>query len=227
MIIDIKNLLSGKLTTDDILINDMNTYPLYLKKLVASKEFYEGDFVKYFYKSTNYNVIGVHFTRLFDYEIEDIKINGLHSDNTEAYRRKINRMPKEFESYKNDFFKHISNLKNKRSNGKIYFDVGKIEITEDNIDLLKFWGGETLYSFYTNPYSIRQDFELLKKMLKEHTYPCMVALSMQAFRFFNEFYDNLSILNGIKSNRVKNYENEHCTNKNNVKVIDVIPINID
>ncbi len=115
----------------------------------------------------------------------------------------------------------------RHSNGKIYFDIGKIEITDDNIDLLKYWGGETLYSYYTNPYDIREEFEVLKNKLLEHTYPCIVVLSTQAYKFFNEFYDNLSILNGIKSNRIMNYENEHCTNKVNIKVVNVISINID
>ena len=73
------------------------------------------------------------------------------------------RMPVEFESYKNDLLNYVSNQKNKRSNGNIYYDIGKIEITDDNIDLLKYWGGETLYSYYTNPFDIREEFELLKK----------------------------------------------------------------
>ncbi len=122
--------------------------------------------------------------------------------------------------------KNVSNQKNKRSNGKIYFDIGKIEINDDNIDLLKYWGGETLYSYYTNPYDIREEFELLKKKFLEYTYPCMVILSMQAYKFFNEFYNNLSILSEIKSNKIVNYGNEHYTNKINIKVVNVTPINI-
>lgn len=227
MIIDIRNLLDSKLTATHILINDISTYPKDLQNLMQRKEFCGYDFKKYFNENTHYNVIGVHFTRLFDYEIEDIKINGLHSDCTIDYKRKISCMPKDFASYKNDLLNYVSNQKNKRSNGKIYFDIGKIEITDDNIDLLKYWGGETLYSYYTNPYDIREEFEVLKNKLLEHTYPCIVVLSTQAYKFFNEFYDNLSILNGIKSNRIVNYENEHCTNKVNIKVVNVIPINID
>ena len=226
MIIDIRNLLSNKLTVNDILINDISTYPKDLQKLMQSKEFCEKDFVKYFNNKSNYNVIGVHFTRLFDYEIDDILFNGLHSDDTEDYRIKIKRMPIEFESYKNDLLNYVSNQKNKRSNGKIYFDIGKIEINDDNIDLLKYWGGETLYSYYTNPYDIREEFELLKKKFLEYTYPCMVILSMQAYKFFNEFYNNLSILSEIKSNKIVNYGNEHYTNKINIKVVNVTPINI-
>lgn len=171
-------------------------------------------------------MIGVHFTRLFDYEIDDILFNGLHSDDTEDYKIKIKCMPIEFEIYKNDLLNYVSNQKNKRSNGKIYFDIGKIEINDDNIDLLKYWGGETLYSYYTNPYDFREKFELLKKKLLEYTYPCIVILSMQAYRFFNEFYNNLSILSGTKSYNIVNYENEHCTNKINIKVVNIIPINI-
>ncbi len=83
MIIDIRNLLNSKLTATDILINDISTYPKDLQKIIQRKEFCEEDFVKYFYNKFNYNVIGVHFTRLFDYEIDDILFNGLHSDDTE------------------------------------------------------------------------------------------------------------------------------------------------
>lgn len=226
MIIDMGNRLDCKLTTTDILINDISTYPEALQRQIQREEFCEKDFRNCFNENTYYNVIGVHYTRLFDYEIEDIKINGLHSDDAEDYKIKIKSMPVEFESYKNDLLNYVSNQKNKRSNGKIYFDIGKTEINDDNIDLLKYWGGETLYSYYTNPYDNREEFELLKKKLLEYTYPCMVVLSMQASKFFNEFYDTLSILNGIKSNRIVNYENEHCTNKFNIKVVNVISINI-
>lgn len=224
MVIDFKILLGNKITTNDIIINEKNTYPKSLIRQMACEDFQEYDLVEFFRNQVHFNIIGVHFTRLFDYEIKDVKNYGLHSDDTVDYERKINRMPKEFQCYKHDLIKYISNQRNKRSNGRIYFDIGRIEITIDNSVFLENWGGETLYSYYTNPENNRQDLENLKGKLKKNTCPCMVIIRMCANQFFDEYPDNKSIVNYCKSNNIMNYEGEHCSDGKFIKVVDVIPL---
>lgn len=214
---DLNKIISDLRESNSILLNDIKSYPAEIINIIKNSQFDDRLLL-------NFNIIGVHFTRLFDYEVEDIKIHGLHSDDTADYKSKINRMPKEFNKFKLDLIKYVSAPKNKRSDGNIHFDVGKIEITEDNIIFLKCWGGETLYSIFESSTFNKQDSEQLQIMLAKNTSPYMVVVCMQAFQFFAEYADNKSIKNCIESNTIKNYEGEHFTDKSNIRVIDVIPI---
>ncbi len=223
MIIDIRNLLNGKLTATDILINDISTYPKDLQKIIQRKEFCGEDFLNYFYKYTNYSVIGVHFTRLFDYEIKDIISNGLHSDTTSDYERKIKRMPVEFDCYKNELIEYVSYPYNKRSDGNIYFDVGKIEIADKNNIFLKNWGGETLYCFYDTFERTEQGLQLAS-ILRKFTIPCLVIVKVNAYQFFDKFLDIYGLIENIKNNTLTDYSNEFNILADEVSVISVIPV---
>ena len=223
MDIDVKKLLSSKLTPNDILINEFNTYPENLKKQMRCKEFCEDDFKNYFYEKTHYNVVGVHFTRLFDYEISNIKTYGLHSDDSTDYYSKIQRLPSEFDDYKRELIAFVEAPFHKRSHGKIYFDVGKIDIYFGNSVFLKNWGGETLYCYYDSLKYKDKDL-LLANRLRKQTIPCVVIVKVNAYQFFAEFKNNEGLIESIQNNDLLNYKNEVSIDKDEVSVIDVIPV---
>lgn len=220
----INNYIKNKISTIDIIINDLSTYPKDLIREIMVKDFKIVDFKNYF-RNSYYNVVGVHFTRLFDYEISNININGLHSDDTSDYKAKINLMPKKYDEYKNDLLNYISKQENKRSKGAVYFDVGNVCITDDNRIFLENWGGETLYSYYDNPYCENEDIKKLKWMLKADTCPCAVVLRVKANQFFEYFPDTETLIDCIKKGCISEYVNEHLMDKNSVNVLNIIPIN--
>lgn len=221
MYIDIRNLLNSSLTDNDIVINELSTYPKNLIQQMLYSGFCADDFKNYFYENTNYNVIGVHFTRLFNCEIDEIKENGLHSDGSADYALKIQRLPKEFDEEKSKLLDFV--VSNKRSHGKIYFDIGKIKLWQGNTIFLKNWGGETLYCYYDSLVFSKKDLMLASKF-RQRTIPCIVIVKVNAYQFFAHFWENESLINYIQNGQLKEFWHEFSIEQNEVSVIDVIPV---
>ena len=221
MYIDVRKLLNNSLTDNDIIINELSTYPKKLIEQMRYEDFCDDDFKNYFYDNTNYNVIGVHFTRLFKHEIDDIKVNGLHSDESADYAKKIQRLPAELDEEKPKILDFV--ISNKRSHGKIHFDIGKIELWQGNTIFLKNWGGETLYCYYDSLDYSKKDLILASK-LRKLTIPCIVIVKVNAYQFFAHFRDNEGLIDHIHETKLREYGNEFCIEQNEVEVIDVIPI---
>ena len=76
MYIDLSNFPKKLFYNEDIIINDIRTYPLELVDFLVSKAYNEDDLPNYFYENRQYNVLGVHFTRLTNDEIQDITQTG-------------------------------------------------------------------------------------------------------------------------------------------------------
>lgn len=224
MVIDIKKILKNSLTTNDILINEISTYPKNIINQIMSEGYSEDIFKNYFYENTNFNVIGVHFTRLFNYEIDDIKANGLHSDGSADYNLKIQRLPSEFDNYKPKLIAHIENPLNKRSDGYVYFDVGRIELYYGNSVFLKHWGGETLYTYYDKLVNTDKELIQLGNRLRKLTIPCIVIVKVNAYKFFVEFKDEEDLVEYIQENQLSGYKNELWIDKDEVEVFDIIPV---
>jgi hypothetical protein len=223
MEIDVKKLIGNLLTENEIIINDLSTYPKEITDKIETKVLCEDDLQNFFYKS-KYNVVGVHLTRLFNYEIDDIKINGLNSDSDISYRKKILNMPSEFDKYKNELIKFVCNQNNKRSNGYIYFDVGKIQIDICNEIFLKNWGGETLYCYYDHLRGMSKYEKQLAAELRKKTIPCAIIIKANAYTFFTSFLKNEDLLENMLSGNIQDYRNECCVEQSYVKVIDVVPV---
>lgn len=221
MEIDIKKILKNSLTPNDILINETDTYPKNLINQIMSEGLSEDLFKNYFYENTHFNILGVHFTRLFDYEIDDIKNNGLHSDGSEDYALKIQRLPSELDSYKSKLLEFAE--LNKRSHGKVYFDIGKINLYYGNTIFLKNWGGETLYCYYDSLNYAKKDLNLASK-LRKLTIPCIIIVKVNAYQFFADFLNIDGLIEHFQNNQLIDYNNEFCIDKDEIEVIDVIPV---
>ena len=219
-VINIKKLIKNKMTAQDILINELDTYPQTLIKQMARKDFCADDFLNYFYKHNIFNIIGVHYTRLFDYEIEDILANGLHSDESADYALKIQRMPKEFDNYKPALLKYTEH--NKRSDGNVYFDIGRIELSLNNSSLLRNWGGETLYCYYDS-LNCANNAATLADRLRHLTHPCLVLLKINAYHFFSRYMDyDAGLIDYIHNGQIQEYADEFRIEPSEVEVIDVV-----
>ncbi len=222
MVVGLKNLQRTVLTSNDIVINDITTYP---KELL--KDIFCGGtgatLKKFFGSETSYSVIGVHFTRLFDKEICDIRKHGLRSDDFEDYSRKIQQLPKEFDDYKSKLISYVNNPCNRQSDGKIYFDIGKIEINGDNAVFLENWGGETLYNYYC-PFNQNNELRRLGDMLRHNSTPCIVIIRINAQKFFSEYINNDILVDCIRNEKLLFYRDEFCINKDDVQVVDVMPL---
>ena len=222
MVVDLKNLQRTVLTSNDIVINDITTYPKELLKDIFCGG--TGTTLKRFFgRQTTYSIIGDHFTRLFDSEISDIKKHGLHSDGVEDYIKKIQQLPKEFDGYKSKLISYVNNPRNKRSGGRIYFDIGNIEINEDNDVFLENWGGETLYSYYC-PFNEDDELRQLGNMLRHNSTPCIVIIRINAQKFFSEYINNDILVDCIRNEELFFYRDEFCINKDDVQVVDVMPL---
>ena len=83
-------------------------------------------------------------------------------------------MPSEFDEYKPKLLEFVEEPLNKRSDGNIYFDIGKIKIYYGNRVFLKHWGGETLYCYYDKLHNTDENLIQLGNKLRKLTIPCIV-----------------------------------------------------
>ena len=223
MYIDLSNFPKNLFCNEDIIINDIKTYPQKLVDFLVSKKYNEDDLQNFFYENRNYNVLGVHFTRLTNYEIQDIIQNGLRSDNSFDYERKIQNLPKEFDQYKSSLKQFAAT--NRRSENNIYFDVGKIELKHGITVFLKNWGGETIYCYYDNQFHNKpSDLINLGNRLRRCSTPCIVIVRVDAYDFFVHFSENKGLTQSMKTNCLMNYSHEIWLDKTLVNVVAVYPI---
>ena len=202
--------------------NDIRTYPKELIEEISIKDFDEDDFPNYFYENS-YNVVGVHFTRLMEWEIRDIEQRGLHSDNFADYSKKIDQLPTEFDEFKFQLKQFVKS--NKRSHNMIYFDIGRVNLYHGNTVFLRNWGGESLYCFYDNQFRDKTAEKVaLGQSLRKISIPCIVIVRVNAYDFFINYYDIQGLTESIKTGQVKNYSNEARINRENVSVVGVVPI---
>lgn len=223
MYIDLSKFPTNFFSKRDIILNDICTYPKELLNELIKKEFDEDDFPNYFYINSAYSVVGVHFTRLMDWEIRDIEQTGLQSDNFIDYSKKIDRLPTEFDEFKFQLKQFVK--ANRRSHNQIYFDVGRVNLYYGNAIFLKNWGGETLYCYYDNQFRNKtaEKVELGRKLRNIST-PCVVIVRTNAYEFFINYCDIQGLTESIKTNQIQNYSNEARIDKEKVSVVGVIPI---
>ena len=223
MYIDLSKFPKNLFCDEDIIINNIRAYPYELVDFLVSKEYNEDDLQNYFFDHTKYNVLGVHFTRLTNDEIQDIIRNGLRSDSSFDYERKIQNLSKEFDQYKSSLIQFAA--KNRRSENNIYFDVGKIELKHDNTVFLKNWGGETIYCYYDDQFHNKpSNLVNLGNRVRRCSTPCIVIVRANAYEFFVHFSDNEGLTQSMKTNCLMNYSHEIWIDKTLVNVVAVYPI---
>lgn len=224
MYIDLSIFPQNLFRSGDIIINDLRTYPHGLVDILTSQEYSDKALKNYFNTNPNYSILGVHFTRLMNDEIKDIVKNGFHGDSSSDYKRKIQNIPKEFERYKPSLRKFVA--QNRRSEGKVYFNVGRIELYSGNTVFLKNWGGETLYCYYDNQCNTNSLDHLvsLGNGLRRCSIPCIVIVRVNADIFFMEFFDRKGLIECMKRNQLSHYSNESMIDRQNVNVVAVFPI---
>lgn len=192
-----------KIREKDIVINIRETYPNYLLKMKSQQEYDENKFYEYIYQK-KYSFILFHRTRLTDFEIKDIKINGMALGGKEILVKKIKNLPENYEDIKIELLDYVKKLRQTRADEAIYSYFGNLNLAND-IDndqvFWNYWGGESIYSYYTYESTSRK--EAIKKRLQCLSKPCVVMLRYPAdieasleqkrlyYRFMDEYISNI------------------------------------
>lgn len=218
------------ITNNDIIPNDISTYPQEIVLMIQNAGTFEGDLFKFF-ESNNYNIICWHATRLTEKEIKDIEENGMNTDDhADFFEQKIKDLPNQINiDIKRELLNHIENIKETQSEGRIYASYGVFDLENDyrgDKIFLKNWGGETIYNYYDNPYKKNQEhLNYIKEELRKVSYPCIVCLriSIQKLLQINPCFF-VDFCNQIKNSDLQLFSGNLCTEKNNFEVVNVLKV---
>ena len=170
----------SKLKDKDIVINIEQTYPSHLLHIKEQQKYDANEFYEYIYQN-KHSYILLHRTRLTDFEINDIKTNGMSLGGKDVLIRKIKNLPACCDDIKPELLSHICDLRQTQADGAIYSYFGNLNLANDTENDKVFWdcwGGESIYNYYTNESTPQK--ENIRKRLQCQSKPCVVILRYPA-----------------------------------------------
>ena len=174
----------------DLVVNIKDTYPKLLLDMKKNKVDCEHVFYTYL-QTNNVHLIAYHCTRLTDYEINEIKTNGLNYGGKDLLYKKIENLPESCNDIKDDLLRHVKGLSHTQADQSIYVSFGNLDLDNKIASYETFtehWGGESIYNFYDNPNSSHnQHLQYIKNKLHDISTPCIIIL-----RCPTNVYDALS-----------------------------------
>jgi len=163
----------------DLVANIKDTYPKLLLDMKKNKVDCEHVFYTYL-QTNNVHLIAYHCTRLTDYEINEIKTNGLNYGGKDLLYKKIENLPESCNDIKDDLLKHVKGLRHTQADQSIYVSFGNLDLDNKIASYEPFtehWGGESIYNFYDNPNSSHnQHLQYIKNKLHDISTPCIIIL---------------------------------------------------
>lgn len=193
----------NKLKDKDIVINIQETYPDYLIDIKNQKEYNEDKFYEYIYQN-KHSYILLHRTRLTDFEIKDVKTNGMLLGGKDVLIKKINNLPACCDDIKPELFSHVYNLHETRADEAIYSYFGNLNLANDDENdkvFWDYWGGESIYTYYTDESTPQK--KTIRERLQCQSKPCVIILRYPAdieayleqknlyYRFMNDNISNI------------------------------------
>ena len=212
---------------NDIIPNDINTYPKHVIKIINESENFQKDLLEFFLFK-NYNLICWHATRLTKLEMMDIKMNSIDTDDEQGFfERKINNLPAEIsDDIKLSLLQHIRSIEHTQSEGKVYASYGifdlKNDLREDKI-FLKNWGGETIYNFYDKGFKNDSRSNHIGRELSKISFPCIVCLRISFSNLIENtcyFFDDFCYK--LKNYNIKEISGSLCYDKKGFEVVDIL-----
>ena len=174
----------------DLVVNIKDTYPKCLLDMKKNKAYHEHVFYTYL-QTNNVHLIAYHCTRLTDYEINEIKTNGLNYGGKDLLYKKIENLPESCNDIKDDLLRHVKGLSHTQADQSIYVSFGNLDLDNKIASYETFtehWGGESIYNIYDNPNSSHnQHLQYIKNKLHDISTPCIIIL-----RCPTNVYDALS-----------------------------------
>lgn len=163
----------------DLVVNIKDTYPKLLLDMKKNKVDCEHVFYTYL-QTNNVHLIAYHCTRLTDYEINEIKTNGLNYGGKDLLYKKIENLPESCNDIKDDLLRHVKGLSHTQADQSIYVSFGNLDLDNKIASYETFtehWGGESIYNFYDNPNSSHnQHLQYIKNKLHDISTPCIIIL---------------------------------------------------
>ncbi len=164
----------------DLVVNIKDTYPKCLLDMKKNKAYHEHVFYTYL-QTNNVHLIAYHCTRLTDFEINEIKTNGLNYGGKDLLYKKIENLPESCNDIKDDLLKHVKGLRHTQADQSIYVSFGNLDLDNKIASYETFtenWGGESIYNFYDNPHSRHDQSHLryIKNKLHDVSTPCIIIL---------------------------------------------------
>jgi len=178
-----KYIIRELLKSNDIIPNIASTYPIDALNVNSEKEFVEC------IKNHNCNFLCYHITRLTEYEINDIRNNGLSWGSKTLCLNKIANLPSCCDWFKDELIKHITNLRDTQADDMICLSYGYLDLDEDpaydNIFHTN-WGGETIYNYYDKGDGFQNEHSRkIHNTLQKISFPCLIIVRVTAHSFFS------------------------------------------
>jgi hypothetical protein len=163
----------------DIVINIEETYPDFILDMKRNNVYDEDLFFTYLYQN-DFSFIAYHCTRLTDFEISEIKSNGMAKGGKELLRNKIMCLPKSCDDIREELLNHIDGLRETQADSSICVSFGNLDLVTDKACdkiFTQFWGGESIYNFYDNTDSFTSKrLQYIKNKLQLISTPCIILL---------------------------------------------------
>ena len=180
--------IKQQIMSNDIMANIKETWPQIVFDITSNKGIrkdFKHDKIKNYLRLNDYNLICFHFTRLTDYEIEDIRKNGLRLSTKELFIEKIIALPNIITNKeKEDMISFIKSRNETQVPNGLCCKFGYVDLERDPTRLkyfLKNWGGETLYNYYDQNSMYSKDLKSLRERLSSVSYPCVVVLRSKVY----------------------------------------------
>lgn len=210
--------------------------PLAVNNYYSEIQCLQKKFSEIFYKEEK-ELLCFHATRLMDYEVEDIKAEGLNCCSEESINNKINNLFKR--SIINDYEHNLLQSNNVINDAeqfrvrkhKLYFIFGYQDIRCSTANLsaldpfLLNYGGEAIYRYFDRETGNSPKKELLEK-LNSLSKPYIVISKFKTQELEERFGDQLfdTIMMKYIENVPNKISNEFYTLKTNVSCLDVIEV---
>lgn len=212
------------ITPQDILLNNINTYPRFIVDSIKNKTIDKANCDNYL-NSNNYNIVVFHCSRLTLYEIENIKTNGLKFGSKKLFYDKITNLPSNVrKETKENLINHIRNLKEIQAESSICVSFGKLDFNKDKgydkIFTLN-WGGETIYNYYDKGDNFDDEYlKSVKEELDLVSIPCIICVRLKN----KDIFDKISLYDIIsEQDNVEEYFGSNWISSNvATQIIDIV-----
>lgn len=169
------------LRPNDIVPNIVSTYPIDASSANSEDEFFEC------LNEHNCSFLCYHITRLTEYEINDIRKNGLSWGSKTLCRNKIANLPSCCDWFKDELMTHINDLSETQAENMICLSYGYLDLEEDSACDNIFhtnWGGETIYCSYDEGDGFQNEhFRKIHNTLQKISSPCLIIVRVSALAF--------------------------------------------
>lgn len=218
------------LTNKDIIINNKRTWPKEVFEILKKSncDMIESDLAHYL-SANNYSLIGIHCTRLTDFEIVDIKSNGLEIASKELFIKKINNLPNTIsKAIKSELTSHINSLSEIQAKDQICCSCGFLDLKKDDkLDKIftKNWGGETIYNYYDRNGGETDHQRKIGNLINRISYPCLIIIKAKIYSNTSLYNEYSSLIRQGLKNCFKRLSTSFYIKNKEVEVLDIININ--